>query len=208
MKDPLPPPPSFVRDATLPLANLLDLRTLPFHIHEVLLSFVLYLSLEFWVAPAVSKWLFPSIYSQLPSRTKINWDVHFVSLVQSTIICSLAFWVVLADEDRRSMRAGERIWGYNGATAMTQAFAAGYFIWDAFVSARNLSILGPGSLAHAVSALVISSLGFVSISNYTSDKLLIRIDSVRLQIFMAWPSCFTNSPLHSLTSIGFLTSAT
>lgn len=61
------------------------------------------------------------------------------------------------------MNLEERIWGYTGALGMTQAFAAGYFIWDVKISATNVGILGWGSLAHAVSALLITSLGFVSL---------------------------------------------
>ena len=73
----------------------------------------------------------------------------------------MALWVLIADEERKDMDLEERIWGYTGALGMTQAFAAGYFIWDVKISARNVGILGWGSLAHAVSALLITSLGFV-----------------------------------------------
>ena len=60
------------------------------------------------------------------------------------------------------MDTTERIWGYTGALGMTQAFAAGYFAWDTMASAVHLNVSGPGALAHAISALIITSLGFVS----------------------------------------------
>ncbi len=56
----------------------------------------------------------------------------------------------------------ERVWGYTGATGMVQGFAAGYFLWDLLASIKHVDIHGWGALAHAGSALVISSLGFVS----------------------------------------------
>ncbi len=67
------------------------------------------------------------------------------------------------------MNLEERIWGYTGAVGMTQAFAAGYFMWDVKISAMNVGILGWGSLAHAVSALLITSLGFVCLSVFIYD---------------------------------------
>ena len=45
---------------------------------------------------------------------------------------------------------------------MIQAFAAGYFVWDLAICAANVEIFGVGMLAHAVSALVVFALGFVS----------------------------------------------
>jgi len=57
----------------------------------------------------------------------------------------------------------ERVWGYTGADGMIQAFAAGYFLWDLCVCAGNVGVFGFGLLAHAMAALVVFSLGFVSI---------------------------------------------
>jgi hypothetical protein len=45
---------------------------------------------------------------------------------------------------------------------MVQGFAAGYFLWDLGVSVRHVDVLGLGSLAHAISALLVTGLGFVS----------------------------------------------
>lgn len=73
------------------------------------------------------------------------------------------------------MNLEERIWGYTGALGMTQAFAAGYFIWDVKISATNVGLLGWGSLAHAVSALLITSLGFVSFAPLYLERMEIAI---------------------------------
>ncbi len=85
-----------------------------------------------------------------------------MSLVQSSVINVLALWIMYVDEERKGMRWPERVWGYTGAGGMIQGFAAGYFLWDLVVSAANVGVFGWGLLAHAVAALVVFSLGFVS----------------------------------------------
>ena len=63
------------------------------------------------------------------------------------------------------MGARERVWGYTGASGMVQGFAAGYFLWDLVASAGSLDVHGAGALMHAVSALAVSLLGFVSLAD-------------------------------------------
>jgi len=60
----------------------------------------------------------------------------------------------------------ERVWGYTGAAAMVQALAAGYFLWDLIVTGLNLDVFGLGTLAHAVAALLVYTLGFRPFVNY------------------------------------------
>jgi hypothetical protein len=81
--------------------------------------------------------------------------------VQSTIICVLALWVTVKDEERSNMNWAGRVHGYTGAGGLIQAFAGGYFLWDLVITLQNVSIFGPGMLAHAISALFVFSLGFV-----------------------------------------------
>lgn len=66
-------------------------------------------------------------------------------------------------KDRGGKGAVERIYGYTGASGLIQAFATGYFVWDIVVSTRYLKIFGIGIWMHAVTALAVFSLGFVSI---------------------------------------------
>ena len=162
MIDPLPAPPLVVRDVIQPTADRLGLQTLPMHAHEVLLAAIFYHYLYTSLSPALSAWSFPRIYTQLPPRTVINWNIHVVSLFQSVFICSLALWILLMDHERKISDAKGRIWGYNGAAGMTQAFAAGYFVWDSAVSMVHVDVSGWGALIHAISALFIVILGFVS----------------------------------------------
>jgi hypothetical protein len=88
-------------------------------------------------------------------------------MYQALFINTAALWVIFADPARGVQNERwnwmERLWGYNGAAGMCQAFAAGYFLWDCVVSLAHLDVMGTSSLVHAVSALGITSIGFVSL---------------------------------------------
>jgi len=164
MHDPFPlVPPSLLVRATQPFATRLNLTTLPLHIHEVLLATLFYHLTCRYISPFLSSYIFPRIYPQFSKRTKLNWDVHVVSLVQSVLINTAALWVMFRDEERGSMSWDERVWGYTGADGMIQGFAAGYFLWDLWLCSMNVDVFGWGLLAHAVAALVVFMLGFVSL---------------------------------------------
>jgi len=140
MRDPFFPPP-----------------TLPLHVHEILLAWTCYHLIDTIVSPVVSTWLFPLVYPHLPARTKINWNIHFTSLIQSSFITTFALWVIWKDAERGEMDWTGRIWGYTGAGGAVQGFAAGYFLWDLVASLIHFKVLGLGSLAHAISALTVTS---------------------------------------------------
>lgn len=176
MIDPFIAPPIFLVTAVQPIAERLSLSTLPLHAHEVLFAWACYHFGYTIISPIVSNWLFSKTYSPLPARTKLNWNVRTVSFVQSTVICALTVYVRYYDEELRTMDWKGRLWGYSGAGGMVQAFAAGYFLWDVAVSAAHIKILGPGSLAHAISALLVTSLGFVSNAlSYMRSNLSLRL---------------------------------
>jgi len=106
--------------------------------------------------------LFPKHYPKLNARTRLNWDIHVVSLVQSVLINVAALWIMFVDTERGQMSTGERVFGYTGACGLIQALAVGYFIYDLIVSIVHVNMFGIGLLFHAVSALWVFSLGFVS----------------------------------------------
>jgi hypothetical protein len=175
MLDPLPPPPPWLFALAKPIAEALSLPTLPYHIHEVLGAFLIYQTTQSIISPIISNFFFPQIYNNLSRRTRINWDVHVVSFLQSCVINFAALWIMFNDEERMGMGrpswtdsgngggngAVERVYGYTGGSGLIQALAAGYFVWDLLVSARYLKVFGPGILAHAVTALLVFSFGFV-----------------------------------------------
>lgn len=56
-----------------------------------------------------------------------------------------------------------RLWSYSSQAGSVQAYAAGYFLWDIYLSFRYVSVLGSTSAAHAVCAFLVTMLGFVSL---------------------------------------------
>lgn len=152
-----------------PVADYLSLKTLPLHFHEVVLAFAIYDLTNRFVSPAISRYFFPRVYASFNARTKLNWDVHIVSFVQSTLICSLALWVIWQDDELSNMTSQERVHGYTGASGLIQAFAGGYFLWDLVITVQNVRIFGIGMLFHAISALCVFSLGFVSLQRLISN---------------------------------------
>lgn len=176
MHDPFPVPPlPWLSKAVQPFADYFHLTTLPLHIHEVLGSFLLYTFINIVVAPQLSKRLFPVKYAKLSRERRINWDVHVVSLCQSTLINTLALWVMWTDEERKGMDWQQRVWGYTGAAGMIQGLATGYFLWDLMITLQNVKVFGYGMLAHALSALLVFSFGFVGSSASLSIHLLTNI---------------------------------
>lgn len=160
MRDPFPPSAFLVR-ATQPLSHALALRTLPLHMHEILPTFCIYHFVNTYLSPRLSTYLFPATYPKLPPRTKVSWNSHVVSMVQSCFINTAALWVIFADKERAGWDASQRVWGYTGATGMIQAFSTGYFLWDLMTGVLDFDVHGPGMVAHAVSALAVSGLGYV-----------------------------------------------
>ncbi|KAI9683359.1 MAG: hypothetical protein M1829_005431 [Trizodia sp. TS-e1964] len=166
MKDPFFPPPQFLSRATQPIADYLGLITLPFHVHEVLLGWACYQLIFSVLSPPLSSWLFSKGYGSLPARSKIGWDVHVTSFIQSTFITLFSLYIIWTDEERGAMDWAGRIWGYTGAGGAVQGMVGGYFLWDVWVSIQHYNILGFGSLAHGISALLVTALGFFPFANY------------------------------------------
>ncbi|KAF2091449.1 TRAM, LAG1 and CLN8 domain-containing protein [Saccharata proteae CBS 121410] len=174
MHDPFPfAAPAALQRLVQPYADHLSLQTLPMHMHEIIAAALLYHLTCIFVSPALSTRLFPSIYTKLNRRTRLNWDVHVVSLVQSLLINVVALWISAVDEERSGMDWRQRVWGYTGAGGLVQALACGYFVWDLWISVRYVKVFGLGLLAHAVSALAVFSLGFRPFVNFYGPTFIL-----------------------------------
>ncbi|KAL1638832.1 hypothetical protein SLS58_008537 [Diplodia intermedia] len=184
MLDPFPfAAPAALQHAIKPFADYMSFKTLPLHIHELLFAVLLYHITNTVISPWLSTRLFPDIYPKFNKRTRINWDVHVVSLVQSTLINALALWVSYADNERAEMDWESRVWGYTGASGLVVAFSCGYFVWDLWISLRYVNVFGLGLLAHAVSALSVYSFGFRPFVNfYAPTFILYELSSPFLNI--------------------------
>lgn len=162
-------------------AERFGLSTLPLHAHQVIASYAAYDLIFRVISPRLSRWAMPTTYDNFPRRTKINWDVHVVSFVQAVFICSLALWGMFNDAERATWNAptteGElqRVFGYTAIGGAVQGYAAGYFVWDLFISTYYIDIFGLGFVAHALSALLVFGLGFVRLPpEPLSFKLIVR----------------------------------
>lgn len=157
------PAPPWLQSYVAPLCERLRLSALPPHIHQVIISFILYQSIHSFFSPFFSRRLFPSIYPNLKQRTRLNWDIHVVALVQAIVISVLSLYVEFASEERKAMITPvDRLFGYVASSGTVGAMALGYFLWDTLVCVRYFKLFGPGMLAHGISALSVYSAGFVS----------------------------------------------
>lgn len=224
MRDPFPIPPiQALSDWIEPYATAWGMYTLPLHIHEILFAALFYTFIQLVFSPWISTLLFRAYYPAHHRGRKVSWDAHIVSLVQSSLINVLALWCMWADRERSAMDWQQRVWGYTGAQGLIQSMAAGYFLWDLVVTILHIDVFGVGLLAHASSALVVYSFGFVS---RLSSLLFIFLDTLNTRnpkagvmtafcndrdpssTTTAAPSSSTSSPPPSSTSTGSSTSST
>lgn len=174
MRDPFPiaPIPALSR-AVQPIADKLNLPTLPLHIHEVLGAALFYTFIHMVISPWISMKLWPDRYPINSRGKRMSWDSHVVSMVQSCLINGLALYVHFYDEERWQFDWEHRVWGYTGACAMIQSLAAGYFIWDLIITVLHFETFGIGVLAHAISALSVYSFGYRPVLNYYATNFIL-----------------------------------
>jgi hypothetical protein len=161
MLDPFLPPIPWLKTLIQPTCDYLSLRTLPLHIHEILYAYAFYHFIFAYLAPPLSSRLLPNSYTKLSYESKLRWNMHCASMVQSVAISILAPLIMAIDKERKVMNLEERMWGYTGAAGFVQALATGYFLFDLVVMIRYLDVFGLGMLAHASSCLLTYTLGFV-----------------------------------------------
>lgn len=163
MKDPFfIPPIDALTEWVRPWAQKYHLTVLPQHIHEVIASALLYTFIHLVISPWVSNKYAAEHYPKSRGK-RASWDSHVVSLFQSVMICVVSLWVMFADKERQAMDWQARVWGYTGSSGMVQSLVVGYFLWDFCITVAYLDVFGLGLLAHAVSALSVYSLGYVSL---------------------------------------------
>lgn len=192
MRDPVVNPFPFLEQLVQPLADVLGLRTIPLHVHEILGSALLYQIIFAYIAPRLSAQLVPQYYKKLPRDGALRWNMHCVSMVQSIMISILTLWTILNDEERKAMTHEERVWGYIGAPALVQALAVGYFLWDLTVMVKHTSVFGLPMLAHASSCFIVFALGYVS-AVLIASSISLMFQSGQSSTTTAAYSCYTNS---------------
>lgn len=166
MQDPFFAPIPALVNLITPLCEKLHLYSLSLHIHEILFAFAFYHTIFEYLAPSVSAAFLSAQYGKMSPESKLRWNMHCCSMVQSCTICVLALFVMAVDKERAGMDLEGRMWGYTGAAGLVQALATGYFLFDTVVMLRYLDVFGVGMLVHGVSCLVTYTLGFRPIFNY------------------------------------------
>lgn len=130
--------------AVTPVSTYLGYKVMPRHIHEILLAALIYHAIFL----ASSK-LGPRLcrdYSALPERTRINFDIHVVSMVQCTLILALALPLF------RDRNLTDHVYGYTPYSGFVSAMAVGYFLWDSLVCIWYVRYFGIGFAVHGVVA--------------------------------------------------------
>jgi hypothetical protein len=150
-----PPPPEFLKVVT-PYCELLGFKSLAPHLH-VIIGAALFYQCIFLISPLLCS-PFQS-YTTLRTRSKINWDIHLVSMVQCILICWLAY-LALGDPKLKE----DRVFGYSPFGADVSALACGYFVWDTYVSVRYVRLFGVGFALHGIASLAVFLFGFVPLS--------------------------------------------
>lgn len=127
------------------------------HWHEIVLSTVFYFVLQA-VSPFIGKALFKKSYTGLNAKTKLNFDIHVVSMFQ----CIVSILILLPTWNHphiknRATDPHSSIFGYNPYSGFVSSVTIGYFVWDMYVCLRYLSFFGVGFLVHAFAALFVFS---------------------------------------------------
>lgn len=127
------------------------------HWHEIVLAAVTYFAIQA-VTPAFAKRLLGPTYTKLDRKTKLNFDIHVVSMVQCivSILVLLPTW----EHPHALNRADDpfnSIFGYNAYSGFVSSITVGYFIWDMYVCLVHVNLFGLGFLLHAFAALFVFS---------------------------------------------------
>lgn len=125
------------------------------HWHEIVLSTAIYFGIQA-ASPAVSTRLFGKTYTGLDAKTKLNFDIHVVSMVQ----CVISIAVIMPGwcHPFIANRVNDpylSIFGYTPYSGFVSGITIGYFIWDLVVCLLHHKLFGLGFLLHAFAALFV-----------------------------------------------------
>lgn len=127
------------------------------HWHEVVLSLLFYGTIHLLSPFVMSRWM-GSHYTTLPKRTRVNFDVHVVSMVQCFI--SIASLAPMWNHSHWQNRLNDPKSSIEGSTpygSFVAAITVGYFVWDVIVCTVYFLLFGLGFLVHGLAALYVFS---------------------------------------------------
>ncbi|KAI5961755.1 hypothetical protein CANMA_003732 [Candida margitis] len=123
------------------------------HWHEIVASAAFYFSIQVAVRPIATS-ILGKTYTSLQEKTRVDFDIHIVSMVQCIVSIVLTFYHF--NNPHWQNRANDRVNSLIGSTpfgGMLGAVSAGYFIWDLWVCVKHFKMFGAGFLLHGAAAL-------------------------------------------------------
>lgn len=125
------------------------------HWHEIALLLAFYFSIQL-AAPWVSTRLLGKTYTSLNKKTRINFDIHVVSMVQCVVLITALLPALRHPHfTNRAVDPVLLIFGYSPQQGFLSAITIGYFLWDLYVCVRYVGLFGAGFLLHAFAALYV-----------------------------------------------------
>ncbi|VVT49500.1 uncharacterized protein SAPINGB_P002300 [Magnusiomyces paraingens] len=131
-----------------PVADALGYTVFAKHASEMVLATAFYHGV-FIASRYLSPYFLPS-YRTLTPKTRVNFDIHVVSHVQSILIVALSY-PLFGDK----VLAENRVYSYTPYAGFITAMALGYFLWDIFICVKFIKVFGVGFLVHGVSAFFV-----------------------------------------------------
>jgi hypothetical protein len=132
------------------------------HWHEIFVSFVFYTAIQIASGPLSRKYL-GTKYTSLSKKTRINFDIHVVSMVQCVI--SIGMLIPMWNHSHWANRSEDpvsSVLGYTPYGGLVAGLTVGYFLWDVVVCLKYFSLFGFGFLFHGCAALFVFSTCFYS----------------------------------------------
>lgn len=178
----------YVEELVVPLYTH---ETLDKHIHELIACILFYHSV-YLTSSFLAPVMFPQTFRTMTTKTRVDFHVHVVSMIQSVLILLLILPlfndpVLLAD----------RMFGYTPYCGFVTTAALGYFVWDAIISLVYVKYFGVGFLIHGVVSASVFYIGMGPfIAYYSGIFILFELSTpfLNLRWFgLKFPNVFPSS---------------
>ncbi|KAM0788522.1 hypothetical protein ACM66B_001650 [Microbotryomycetes sp. NB124-2] len=141
--------PVWLQQLALPLCTKLGLPKLAGVVHITIAACAASFALQKLSSVACPR-LFPKYYPKVKAKQD-DWDLHVVGWAYALVATPLAIAMIR----KPSLEiTSDLIYGYGQAEGRMSAFATGYFLWDAIVSARHISTQGLGFFLHGAGCML------------------------------------------------------
>ncbi|KAG7195802.1 uncharacterized protein KQ657_002187 [Scheffersomyces spartinae] len=125
------------------------------HWHEIAASTLMYFILQSLLSTYTPIYV-GKPYLDLNRKTRINFDIHVVSMVQCILSCAMI--IPMWGQSHWQNRTEDPVSSILGTTDygnLVASLTIGYFIWDTYVCLRYFLLFGFGFLFHGIAALYV-----------------------------------------------------